>query len=491
MNVQYALHKKQLQALKSPASEILYGGCAGGGKSHLARVLSIFFCLQIPNLQVYFFRRNYQDLIKGHIEGETGFRSLLQPFIDRKLCDIVELEIRFSNGSKIYLNHCQHEKDVYKYKSQEFHILVVEESTQFTEPMIRFLRTRVRLSEQLKQKIPERFREKLPMILYTTNPGDVGHEYFKRNFVTGRESGEIWQAPDDDGGFTRQFIKALLADNPSLDPVKYARNLKGLGSPELVRAFLEGDWDAIVGAFFPEWSQSIHVVPDFVPPKWWFKFRSFDWGSAAPAAVLWWCVSDGSLIKANNGAEFYLPKGALICYREWYVCDGSDYSKGLHLSNEQLSKGILERSFDAEIHPNIVTDSLPFQSKGGKTIAQDFGEWGLRLVRGDTSRVQGWSQVRGRLIGIDGFPLLYATKSCYHFQRTIPILQADKHDQEDAETTGEDHLPDAARLACMTRPLTKNKPSDIDPKIKPDKPKFNQLLSKHMQRQRAIRNGGY
>ena len=35
------LHPKQTIAFESPATEILYGGAAGGGKSHLFRVLAI------------------------------------------------------------------------------------------------------------------------------------------------------------------------------------------------------------------------------------------------------------------------------------------------------------------------------------------------------------------------------------------------------------------------------------------------------------------
>jgi hypothetical protein len=67
-------------AFESQATEILYGGAAGGGKSHLMRVAAIVWCAAIAGLQVYLFRRIYDDLVKNHMEGPKGFRALLVPW---------------------------------------------------------------------------------------------------------------------------------------------------------------------------------------------------------------------------------------------------------------------------------------------------------------------------------------------------------------------------------------------------------------------------
>jgi len=73
------LHPKQMLALQSKATELLYGGAAGSGKSHLMRAAAIIAAIEIPNLQVYLFRRLYPDLKKNHIEGSSGFRAMLAP----------------------------------------------------------------------------------------------------------------------------------------------------------------------------------------------------------------------------------------------------------------------------------------------------------------------------------------------------------------------------------------------------------------------------
>ncbi len=76
------LYPKQQDAFLSSAQFILYGGAAGSGKSHLARMAPTAACLQIPGLQVFMFRRHFQDLVKNHMEGPNSFRALLQPLID-------------------------------------------------------------------------------------------------------------------------------------------------------------------------------------------------------------------------------------------------------------------------------------------------------------------------------------------------------------------------------------------------------------------------
>jgi hypothetical protein len=101
------------------------------------------------------------------MEGPKGFRALLAPWTSAGFVTIVEDEIRFWNGSKIYLCHCKDPKDIYKYRGAEIHALLIDELTHFLEPMYRFLRSRVRM---VGLEVSENLKGKFPRILCGANP---------------------------------------------------------------------------------------------------------------------------------------------------------------------------------------------------------------------------------------------------------------------------------------------------------------------------------
>src|SRR6185436_8884781 len=101
------------------------------------------------------------------------------------------------------------------------------------------------------------------------------------------------------------------------------------------RAWLEGDWSVIAGAFFPEWDTHKHVVRPVTLPKEWTRFRSMDWGSAKPFSVGWWAISDGAMKQ--------FPRGALIRYREWYGQKEGEPNVGLRMPANDVGQGIRER----------------------------------------------------------------------------------------------------------------------------------------------------
>ncbi len=67
---------------------------------------------------------------------------------------------------------------------------------------------------------------------------------------------------DPETGLTRVFIPARVSDNPALleaDP-RYVDRLNSVGSPERLRAWLEGDWNFVEGSFFPEFTHRAAIM---------------------------------------------------------------------------------------------------------------------------------------------------------------------------------------------------------------------------------------
>ena len=483
--VNLALHPKQSEAILSPATEILFGGAAGPGKSHAMRAASIIWASEIPGLQVYLFRRLYDDLVKNHLEGANGYHNLLASWVKQKFVRIVDDEIRFWNGSKIYLCHCQHDKDRFKYQGAEIHVLLIDELTHFSEVIYRFLRGRCRV---IGIELPEKYKGFFPRILAGSNPGNIGHQWVKQSFIDGVEDGDIREMPDEEGGMARQFIKARLSDNPSLlkDDPQYIKKLSGLGNPALVKAMKEGDWNIVEGAFFTEWATEKHVLRPVTLPDHWLRLRSGDWGSAKPYSFHWWAVASEDWQHPDGPV---IPRGAMIAYRELYgveMKEGGGFTpdkgvkepsdvvarKGLILEGAEFDdNGKMTKEPTEDIAYGVI-DPAAFATVSGPSIAETMFRVGWRFKRADNKRVAkggaigGHNQFRKRLTGDgDGRPMIYFFANCIHAIRTIPVLQHDQHQPEDVNTHMEDHAYDDSRYACMSRPWITDEP---DPESEPE-----------------------
>lgn len=479
------LHPKQSEAFTSPATEILYGGAAGGGKSYLLRAAALAWSTAIPGLQVYLFRRISSDLIKNHMEGPTGFPSLLAEWIEGKAATInySQNHIAFRNGSRIFLCHCQHEKDVIKYQGADIHLLLMDELTHFTEYMYRYLRGRVRMAGL---DIPMEYAARFPRIICGSNPGGLGHNWVKNTFINGLTPLETHRMPIEEGGMRRQYIPARLDDNPSLagtDP-DYVNRLAALGRPDLVKALRDGDWNIVAGGMFDDlWNEDIHVVRPFPVPLSWRIDRAFDYGSSAPFSVGWWAESDGSEIIEPGGAVRQTVRGDLFRIAEWYGSSGKN-NEGLRLLASEITSGIIERELKMGIHQLVKpgpADNSIWNTEDGNSIAASMAKPvkvggkmypGLRWNRSDKSpgsRKAGWEKLRRYLHGAvtefetspDGagaprpreHPGLFVFEHCRKFIDLFPSLPRSERDPDDVNTDSEDHIGDETRYRALSSGL--------------------------------------
>lgn len=441
--------------------------------SHFVRVALVAWCLGIPGLQCVLIRKKYADILQNHVEGPTGFRALLAPLVEAGEVVITQDKITFPRGSQIAFQHCQDERQFDSAQGVEKHVLVIDEATQISERLIRFFRTWVRMPREMREILPAQFKGRFPRIVYTANPIGQSVPFFRRNFVQLCPDESIVQVD----GFKRQYLLSRYTDNYSVDEESHKGRLAGIGDQQLAKALDEGDWNAITGEFFPEWDEDRHVIKyDFTPPSHWTRFRTFDWGSFEPFAVYWLAVSDGEPFRSADGKQRWLPRGALVVYAEWYGCDPLDPSKGCKMRNEDIADGIVYRSELGFEGVPTLTDSLPFQDRGGETIAQTFQKRGVTLTLGDTSRVAGWSQMRSRLIGIQydahdehKYPLLYVSHVCRYARDYIPALPRHPSElkKEDAAEHGEaTHACDAIRLGCMAHTIVKDRKEPTEARVR-------------------------
>jgi len=454
------MHQRQAMIFKSPATEILYGGAAGGGKSHLARLAAIVWACQIPGIQVYFFRRQFVDIELNHLNGPKSFLSLLSPLLDSGHCQWHKGKYQFSfwNGSSIKLCHVQKDTDMWNYLGAEIHVLIIDELSQFTPQIYKFLRSRLRM---IGIRVPKNVIGNFPRILCCSNPGGPAHSFMKMTWVNSAAPEDIWKAEDEDGGLIRQFIPAKIADNPSLleDDPDYHKRLQGIGDPALVKAYLEGSFDIVSGGMFDDiWSYNIHVINSFPIPPHWIIDRAFDMGSSRPFCCSWFAETNGEPTRTPDGRLVNFPRGTLIQIGEWYGWNGQP-NEGCRMVPSEIAEGIMaiERKFGKKIYPGPADSSIFDADVYGSSVASTMSDVGVEWIPADKrpgSRVAGWRAIRQRLKASlsenKEMPGLYFFPGCIHTVRTLTEAVRSTTNVEDINTNSEDHALDTLRYKVLS-----------------------------------------
>lgn len=410
--------------------EVFYGGARGGGKTDgmIGGDWPIHAQRYGENARGIFFRREMPQLDAAIDRSKQLYYKLGAEWHEQKKL------WTFPNGASLRFRPLERDSDAEKYQGHDYTRVYFEELTNYPDhrPVMK-----IKATLRSGAGVPCGFRA-------TGNPGGPGHNWVKARYVDPAPGG--YKLIDEEG-LSRVFIPAKLTDNKILtaaDPLYVAR-LKQAGSEQLVKAWLDGNWDIIDGAYFDCWSGDMVIRP-FEIPKQWLRFRSFDWGSARPFSCGWWAVA----------GETYqgIPKGALVRYREWYGARAAN--EGLKLTAEQVSAGIRDMEAKGEEIAYSVADPAIFAEDGGPSIAERMAP--IYWTRADNKRtpghkqVGGWDQMRQRMQGQDGKPMIYCFDTCADSIRTIPTLQHDTSRPEDLDTNAEDHAADEWRYACMSRP---------------------------------------
>ncbi|MGE4259228.1 MAG: terminase family protein [Candidatus Babeliales bacterium] len=430
----------QEAALLCPAFDLLFGGARGGGKSDfVVGEFAVHAEQDGVAARGILLRKTYPQLNEIIHRSKQIYGKLGAQWHEAKK------EWVFGNGATLLMRHLENESDAENYMGFGLSRVYVDEMGNFADPSPL---DKLKASLRSAKGVAVKFRA-------TANPGGPGHHWIKSRYIDPAPLG--YKFLDDGAGNSRMYIPSRVFDNKILldnDPTYIAR-LKSVGSPELIRAWLDGDWDVVQGAYFPEFRRDLHVVEPERLPVDWLRYMAIDWGSAKPFWVGWFAVADGSY--------GVYPKGALICYKEWY---GGKDNVGIKLTAEDFARGIIGKSMPGEARFTVM-DPSTFKQDGGPSIAERMWRCGVKSRPADNSRLAGWDQVRARLKGEDGKPMLYISAVCVDLIRTLPALQHDDKKPEDADSTGDDHACDGLRYACMARPWIVKVPKaeDIAPRL--------------------------
>lgn len=430
--------------LSCPHWEVLYEGTRGPGKTDalimdFAQHVGFGFGMAWRGI---LFRQTYKQLNDVIKKTRFWFHRIF-PGVRYNKTDRVW---SWPDGEELLLSYMDDPEDYWNYHGHEYPWIAWEELTNW--PDNKCYTSMQSCNRSSNPQVPRKYRA-------SCNPYGPGHAWVKAHFVDPAPPG----VPIiDSAGRTRVRIHGSIYENKILmqnDPF-YIKNLEADPDENRRKAWLLGSWDIVAGAYFAGFfDRSKNVITTWLPPKGWVCFRSFDWGSAKPFSVGWWCISDGT--EAPDGHIY--PRGSLIRFAEWYGCKPGEPNTGLRLTSKQVAKGIVERekSWKKEgisVYPGPADPAI-FAAEDGPSIADNMEAEKVSWKRADNKRKPGWEKLRELMLGEEDrrpeefVPRLYIMENCTHWIRTVPVLQRDARDPDDVDTQAEDHAADETRYTAM------------------------------------------
>jgi phage terminase large subunit len=350
--------------------------------------------------------------------------------------------LTFRNKSRIIAGHFQNEKDIDAYLGLEYDVIGIEEATTLTSRKFQDITTCCRSSKVLADGHHWR-----PRIYSTTNPGGVGHAWYRKKFI------EPWQRGVE--GETR-FVAARVRDNRWNNP-EYIRVLESLTGWQR-RAWLDGDWDIAAGQFFTTFRREVHVIEDFDDTRAVEWFLALDYGFAHYTVALLGCRDgDGNTFVVDEHAErLWLPQRHAAAIKAMLARHRAPVEGG----RLRVEGGNTRRLELSDLKRCVAGADVFSRQSDGTTIAAQYARHGLALRPASMDRINGWAEIMQGLGDVEAGirPTLFIHRRCGRLIETLPALQHDPHKPEDVlkvdadeEGVGGDDAADALRYLVATK----------------------------------------
>src|SRR5512142_1103393 len=287
-----------------------YGGARGGGKSHwLVAQMGAEECQRVPGLKCLLLRK----VGKANMEHFEDLRRRLFTGLAHEFSAYRGV-LTFGNGSRIIAGHFQAEKDIDAYLGLEYDVIGIEEATTLSSRKHQDISTCCRTSKPNWR----------PRIYSTTNPGGVGHAWYRTKFVL-----PFLEKRETD----TRFVPARVTDNRFCN-AEYVKVLQSLGGWQK-RAWFDGDWDIAAGQFFTTFRREVHVIDDFDETRAVEWFAALDYGFTHYTVVLLGCQDgDGNLFVVDEHAErLWLPQRHVPAIRAMLARHGRVDGGGLRVES--------------------------------------------------------------------------------------------------------------------------------------------------------------
>ena len=458
-----------------------------------------------PETNGFIIRRTLDDLRDNHIRPLLREYPALANWYNKQ-----EKVLNFPNGSWTRFISSDNYDDIFLLYGKEAADVFVDQAEQFTQEQLEFLQTINRCTTNI---------DITPKMLFTFNPGNVGHAHLKRVFLerdyTGNEVAEDYGFIRAYGWDNVEWCRRALRDDGITDGEfygwasekrrtyfitrsDYGNKLNALPDSQR-QAELDGSFDVFEGQFFSMWRRDVHIIDAIRKPE------NPDWPIVG-------CIDYGQ--RSVMEVQFRDYAGRIINFAECWT----EYETPAERFNA-MADTLLERElfgikllYDTNMDINLKYytgyDKMPstiarevFRDRMGANAPR------LQVVSKATTDKRGYRVVANEAVkqalswrrGTDGnlemYPQFVVTRDCVKLISTMPVLIADPTSPDGLDfdqKVGCDDPYDACKMALLDlrtpREKVQKKPvahatiSDMDSREYAEKNIFSRRMEKVLKR---------